>query len=305
MSESRERNAARGTATTAVTRTSAEPDAWSVDLQLERSGFGWYGYRRLRFERSGRRAGVREFTLRLDYDLDLVLVTRPERMVRQRGRVLSREESTALWERLLLLDPWSLPDALPCADHLDPASLDDSVGIDGAPIAVSTGEEGPACVSVKRSDGPPRRILVDRFREPPLELAHRARARSAPLSALWATFDQGVATRQALNYRRTRPFADLSAEFSALSGLAFLNLRQFERRCLEAIGALREPEALPLLTRGLFSSDPQVQLQALDGLAELGDDSAASEIELLYYADDVAVRERARQVLELLKLLEA
>lgn len=303
MSESRERNGIRGT-TVAGRDPTVEPDSWSVELQLERSGFGWYAYRRLRVERSGRRASVREFGLRMEYDLDLTLVTRPERLVRQRGRTLTREETGALWERLQLLDPWSLPDSFPCADHQDPASLDDSVGLDGLPIAVTTGEEGPACVSIRRSDAPVRRILIDRFSEPPLELAHRARARSAPLSALWATFDQGLAARQALNYRRTRPFADLSAEFAALSGMAFLNLRQFERRCLEAIGALREPEALPLLTRGLFSSDPQVQLQALDGLADLGDDSAASEIELLYYADDLPVRERARQVLELLKLLK-
>lgn len=282
-------------------RVSREPESWSLDLCGERTGFGWYQYRRLRVERTGRRASVREFTLRLDYDLDLQLVTRPDRLVRQRGRSLTREETTSLYERLVLME--GLPDSLPCSDHVDPASLDESMGIDGVPIAVSSGEEGPACLSLRDGDGAIRRVVVDRFREPPLELAHRSRARSAPLACLWATFDAGLASRQPLNYRRTRPFADLSAEFQALSGLAFLNLRQFERRCLEALSALRTPDALPMLTRGLFSSDPQVQLQALDGLAELGDESAAGEIELLYYADDLPVRERARQVLELLKLL--
>ena len=282
-------------------RGSREPESWSLELFSERTGFGWYLYRRLRVERTGRRAAVREFTLRLDYDLELQLVTRPDRLVRQRGRSLTREETTSLYERLSLMD--GLPDSLPCADHVDPAALDEHVGIDGLPIAVSSGEEGPACLSLRDGDGAVRRVVVDRFREPPIELSHRSRARSAPLSCLWASFDAGLAARQALNYRRTRAFTDLSAEFQALSGLAFLNLRQFERRCLEALSALRDPEALPLLTRGLFSSDPLVQLQALDGLAELGDESAAGEIELLYYADHPPVRERARQVLELLKLL--
>lgn len=283
-----------------------EPESWSLELHTERGGFGWYAYRRVRVERAGRRASAREFTLRLDWDQDLQLATRADRMVRQRGRSLTAEECAGLWERLTLFDPWALPDSLPCSDHVAPGELDDSMGIDGRPIAVSTGEEGPACVSVREGrDGPVRRVVVERFREPPPELAHRARARSAPLAALWATFDGGLSARQPFNYRRTRPFADLAGEFQALSGLAFLNLRQFERRCLEAISALHEPEALPLLTRGLFSSDPLVQLQALDGLAELGDEAAASEIELLYYADEPAVRERARQVLELLRLLRA
>src|SRR5690606_34697382 len=85
----------------------AAADAWRIELHTERMGLhpdraGQFAYRyeRLRVERVGRRCTARELRLQLDYDNDLRLVTKPARMVRQRGRSLTLDEAGALWDRV-------------------------------------------------------------------------------------------------------------------------------------------------------------------------------------------------------------
>jgi hypothetical protein len=266
-----------------------------VELHLERSGLFFYRYRRLRVERNGRRAAVREFSLQLDYDFDLEPVTKPRQLVRQRGRSLSVEEADAFWAEVRAQRPERLADSYPCLDDTLEADLDPTLGPDGVPIAVSAGEEGPACFSVRRGrpgERLPQRIVVERFRAPKVPGSS-----SSPLANLVALVDPGLRDAQPFNYRRTRAFVDLSAEFEALKAVNFLNLRDFERRCLEVLAWLGDSQAVPYLTAALFAPDPRVRLQALDALAAVGHGAAAGDVELLYYDEEPEVRERARQVL--------
>jgi len=282
-------------------RDAVAANAWTIELQLERTGFLYYVYRRLRLERNGRRAAVREFVLRLDYDTDLRLTTSRRKLVRQRGRALTAAECDQLWRRVLALDPWAARDAYPCLDHLDPERLDDAVGIDGVPLALSVGEEGPACLSVRPGKaGPVERTVIERYAPPPAR-PRGPRGRRAPLASLLALVDGGLAAAAPLTYRKTEPTPDLLAEIDALKALDFLNLRQFERRSIEALGRLASERALPYVTRGLFASDPDVRLCALDAIERIGAAAAAEDVELLYYADHLEVRERARDVLERLR----
>lgn len=124
---------------------------WRVELHTELTGFLSYRYRRLQVEQRGKRAAVREFVFQLDYDYDLEPITPPRRLVRQRGRSLPQEEAEAFWSRCLALDPWQFAEAYTCPDHLLPADLDPAVGIDGRPVAVSTGEEGPVSVDSSKT----------------------------------------------------------------------------------------------------------------------------------------------------------
>ncbi|RMG12343.1 MAG: HEAT repeat domain-containing protein [Planctomycetota bacterium] len=276
-----------------------EETTWCVELLGERSGLFFYRYQRLRVERNGKRAWVREFSLRIDYDEDLRPTTKPRRLVRQRGRRLSPEEADAFWASLCALRLHRLADHQPCLDHVDPTALDPCRDAEGVPIAVLTGEEGPACLTLRAGrtgQGPQKRIVVERFRSPgPLRST-----RKAPLASAVALIEPGLREAAAFNYRRSRPFLDTSAEFERLKRLNFLNLREFERRSLEALGALRDPAAVPFLTAELFAPDPQVRLQALEGLARIGYGPAASDVELVIDDEDPEVRERAREVLELL-----
>ncbi len=288
----------------------AAADAWRIELHTERTGLhpdraGQFAYRyeRLRVERVGRRCTARELRLQLDYDNDLRLVTKPARMIRQRGRSLTLDEAGALWDRVHELSRRRLRESYPCLDDTDPAELDDALGPDGVPLAVSLGEEGPACLTIRVGRAADRlhRVTIDRYRAPAVEAAQRGRARRAPLTALVALLDPGLGAAAPFNYRRSNAPDDLLAEYLELKGMAFLNLRQFERRCLQALGAQGDARALPHLTGALFVSDPEVRLQALDALASLGSEAAAAEIELLRYDDNPSVRERARSVLDRLR----
>lgn len=275
---------------------------WRIDLHHELTGWLTYRYRHLRIERTARRATAREFLLELSYDEDLELVTRPRDLVRQRGRLLDLDVADRLWRRLRTFKPERLASAYACLDHMDPAHLDAAVGIDGAPIAVSTGEEGPACLTLRWGLGARARrkcIVIERFREPPGHLRDPA----APLATICAMVDAGLRREAPLAPRRTQPSTDLALEFEGLKSLCFLNLRHFERRAVEALGSLRDGKALASLTGELFAPDAQVRLQALDALAAIGDGSAADDVELLTWDDETPVREKARHVLELLKAL--
>lgn len=282
----------------------ARTTPWRIDLHTELTGWLSYRYRHLRIERTARRATAREFVLELAYDEDLELVTRPRDLVRQRGRIVELDEADRLWRRLRSMKPERLPGTFACLDHMDPEQLDGSVGIDGEPIAVSTGEEGPACLTLRWGVGARARrkcIVIDRFREPAAHL----RAADAPLSTICAMIDAGLKREAPFSPRRTHPPVDLAVEFDALKALCFLNLRQFERRAVEALGSLRDGKTLASLQGELFAPDAQVRLQALDALAALGDHSAAADIELLTWDDETPVREKARHVLERLKASSA
>lgn len=286
------------------------PDAWRIDLHLEHTYPFAYHYQHLRVERTGRRASVRELSLLLEYDFELRLVTKPRRAVRQRGRSLTVAECEALWREVASCRPERLADVYPCLDDTDPSELDPSLGPDGVPIAVHTGEEGPACLTLrvgKPSVGKPgsadepqvKRIVVERCRD--LVATDGSSIAAAPLARLVALLDPGL---QAVpfNYRRTRAFEDLRDEFLALKQLDFLNLRAFERSAIEALGWLRDEQALSVLTPELFAPDPAVRLQALEALHTIGSGLAAGDVELLCYDEDPNVRERAREVLERLRL---
>ena len=274
--------------------------AWRIDLHTELTGWLTYRYRHLRIERTPRRAQAREFVLELAYDEDLELITRPRDLVRQRGRNLELEQADRLWRRVRAIKPENLSGAFSCLDTQDPTQLDESVGIDGEPIAVSTGEEGPACLTLRWGNGARarrKRIVIERFREPPAHL----RDGRAPLATLCATIDAALRREAPFSPRRTQPSADLALEFEQLKGLCFLNLKQFERRAVEAFGTLRDGKALASLTGELFAPDSQVRLQALESLAAIGDASSADDVELLTWDDETPVREKARHVLERLK----
>ena len=78
-------------------------------------------------------------------------------------------------------------------------------------------------------------------------------------------------------------------------------MHEFERRAIEALGTLGDPATVPFLMEALFAPDPLVRLQALDALAWIGDEDTATDVELLYYDEDMRVRDRAREVLDLLR----
>ena len=125
--------------------------------------------------------------------------------------------------------------------------------------------------------------------------------RDTPLSTLCALVDGGLKAKQPFNYRRSDAVLDLTAEFAQLKSLDFLNLHEFERRAIEALGTLGDPATVPFLMEALFAPDPLVRLQALDALAWIGDEDTATDVELLYYDEDMRVRDRAREVLDLLR----
>jgi HEAT repeats len=282
----------------------AAATTWTLQLHQELVGLGEYTYRRLSVERRGRRSAVRQFELRLMFDHRLKLLTHPRRMVRQRGRSLTPLEVEALWLQVAEHHPFDLPDALPCPDHVDAALLDPALGLDGRPIAVTTGEEGPACLTIAAGRGSEQRIkrvLIERYREPGPEWTDPPLAAQAPVSAICAAIEPGLRTVRPFNYRRNRPLIDLMAEFGTLKALDFLNLVEFERRALQAMGAQGDPTAIPLITEELFAADPKVRLRALDALAVVGDPAVLLDVELLYYDEAPEVRDRARQVLELLR----
>lgn len=269
---------------------------WRIELHLERGAWPTYLYRHLVIERTARRAQVRELRLALAYDDDLVLTTPAREVLRVRGRALSDEEADRLWRRVRALRPERLSGSFACLDHLDPRGLDPTVGLDGEPISVATGEEGPACLTLRwGADERQKRIVVGRFRDPPAEVC------PAPLTRLVQAIDQDLLEAAPLRARRVKAGLELAREFEHLRGLAFLNLRQVERRAIEALGALGGAEAVPSLTQELFAQDAQVRLQALDALAAIGDGSAMAEVELLADSDETHVREKARRVLELLR----
>lgn len=279
----------------------ASPAArFRIELHTERGGLQDYAYRRVTIERVGQRAAVRELSLVMAWDDELTLTTRPRDLVRVRGRNLSLEEADKLWRRVRLLRPERLAGAVPCLDHLDPARLDPTVGLDGRPIAVSLGEEGPACLTLGWGAGARarrKRIVVERFRPPPREVRVDG---VAPLTRLVSLVEHTLAAAP-LRARRQRSVLALAREFEALRAVCFLNLEQLERRGVEALGALGDGHAVPALTRELFAQDAAVRLQALDALAAIGDGSAAEDVALLYDADETPVREKARHVLALLR----
>jgi hypothetical protein len=295
------RGEGRSGATAQRSRTkSPEASCFRIELHTERGGLQDYAYRRVTIERTGERAAVRELSLTMAWDDELILSTRPRDLVRVRGRALALEEADTLWRRVRLLRPERLAGAVPCLDHLDPARLDPTVGLDGRPIAVSLGEEGPACLTLGWGAGARarrKRIVVDRFRPPPREVRVDG---VAPITRLVSLVEHTLAAAP-LRSRRQRPVLALGREFDALRAVCFLNLEQLERRGVEALGALGDGRAVPALTRELFAQDAAVRLQALDALAAIGDGSAADEVALLYDADETPVREKARHVLGLLR----
>jgi hypothetical protein len=283
------------------------PEGARIELVTERQGVLGYRYRRLTIEQQGKRAQVREFRLQLDYDLQFELATKKRDLIKVRGRRLESREFSALWTALSKLRPLRLSDRYEHLDSLKPEDLDETVGADGEPIAVSTGEEGPACITISWAESAAtgnhlrKRIVIERFREPAPEAAAPRNAKRAPLAALCALVDSRLKVGRALNYRRVDPFVALAEEFSSLRDRHFVNLRQLERRIVEAFGALKNGKAIPLLESELFAADSRVRLGALDALGAIGDDAAVSAVEDLIYDDETSVREKARRILKGLK----
>ncbi|MEZ0229999.1 MAG: HEAT repeat domain-containing protein [Planctomycetota bacterium] len=282
-----------------------EPTNVRIELVTERQGVLGYRYRRLVIEQQGRQATVKELRLQLDFDLQFELATKPRDLVKVRGRRLDAAEFNALWTAIQKLRPVKLSDHYDFLDSVNAEDLDETIGADGEPIAVSTGEEGPCCLTLewdeKKEKGLRKRIVIERFREPEPEAAEGAKARRAPLAALCALIDNKLKAKRNLNYRRVETFAALAEEFASLRLRHYLNLRQFERRILEAFGAVKDLQAIPLLETELFAADSRVRLQALDALAAIGDEQAVPAIEGLIYDDETPVREKARKVLKTLK----
>lgn len=278
------------------------PDYWGLELHTERKGLFFYRYRRIRFERTGRRAAVREFTFQLDLDVEGKPITRPRQLVRQRGRSLSAAECDQLWRAIRKLHPERLSDTYPCLDDVDPELLDPSRWAEGhAPISVACGEEGPACLTLRTGrpkDASLTRVVIDRYSAPSPLCADALKSSKAPLASIIALIDPGLRDTQAFTYRQSRPLDDLTAEFRSLKARDFLNLKEFEAHCLEALGSLGDARVIPFLSGELFAPDPRVRLQAINALANIGDGAAARHVELLYYDDDPEVRSRARQILE-------
>jgi hypothetical protein len=305
------------------------PEDAVIELVTERQGVLGYRYRRLTIEQEGRHANVREFRLQLDYDLQFELSTKRRDLVKVRGRRLDASEFETLWTAIAKLRPLRLQDRYDFLDSVNPEELDETVGADGEPIAVSTGEEGPACLTLawqgatkparRRARALPeagadgttaeaaknprqrKRIVIERFREPEPEAADPRHARRAPLAALCALVDGKLKAERPLNYRRIDAFTALAEEFASLRDRHFVNLRQFERRIVEAFGAVKDGKAIPLLESELFSADSRVRLQALDAIAAIGDEAAVPAVEGLIYDDETSVREKARRILKTLK----
>jgi HEAT repeat protein len=146
-----------------------------------------------------------------------------------------------------------------------------------------------------------KRIIIERFREPGPEAASARNAKRAPLAALCALVDSKLKAGKTLNYRRVDAFAALAEEFESLRNRHFVNLRQLERRAVEAFGALGDQKAVPLLESELFATDSRIRLGALDALAAIGDGAAVPAVEDLIYDDETSVREKARRILKGLK----
>ncbi len=281
------------------------PSYWAIELHTERAGMFFYSYRRLRIERTGRRAAIREFTFQFERNVDTLRpLTKPQQLVRQRGRSLPSDECDRLWRAIEALRPDDMAETHVCLDDADPNQLDPSVWPDGTPIGITCGDEGPACLTLRAGrakEGRVKRIVVDRYTAPSALLTDSLRASRSPLASIIALIDPGVRETQRLTYRQSKPLADLRAEFQGLKARNFLNLREFEVCSLEAVGSLRDPLAVPFVVGELFAPEPRVRLQALNTLAAIGHGPAAKDVELLYYDDEPSVRERAREVLELLK----
>ena len=279
---------------------SLAPEGVVIELVTERQGVLGYRYRRLTIEQQGKRAQVRELRLTLEYDLQFELATKKRDLVKVRGRRLEAREFAALWAALMKLHPERLAERFEHLDSVKPEDLDETVGADGEPIAVSTGEEGPCCLTLEWGEQK-KRIVIERFREPEPEAAEGARARRAPLAALCALVDGKLKAKRTLNYRKVDLFPALAEEFRSLRDRHYLNLRQFERRILEAFAAVKDQQAIPLLETELFATDSRVRLQALDALAAIGDERAVPAVEGLIYDDETPVREKARKILKTLK----
>jgi hypothetical protein len=299
-----ERGARRAVATSRSGRLSARsmPARAELELVTERTGVLGYRYRRIRIEQLGRRANVKEIRLQLDYDLQFELATKRRDLVKVRGRRIDGPELEAIWTTLGRARPLRLPDHYDFLDSVNPDEIDETIGADGEPIAVSTGEEGPTCLTLRwdQQDGTvqQKRILIERFREPDVDACEPRQARRAPLAAICALVDNKVKATRGLNYRKTDMFQTLLDEFGGLKARDFLNLRQFERRAVEALGALQDARAVPSIAAELFAPDSRVRLQALDALATIGHPSAVPEVELLFYDDETSVRDKARRVLK-------
>ncbi|HZU96292.1 MAG TPA: HEAT repeat domain-containing protein [Planctomycetota bacterium] len=296
-------------------RAPAEPINVKIELVTERQGVLGYRYRRLTIEQQGKTANARELRLQLDYDLQFELSTKRRDLVKVRGRRITAAELASLWAGVQKLRPARLDDRYEFLDSVSAEDLDETVGADGEPIAVSTGEEGPCCLTIEWDEKPARgrkakgsalrhvrkRIVIERFREPEAEAAESPWVRRAPLTALCAMVDAKLKAERPFNYRKVDVFASLAEEFASLRTRHFVNLRQFERRIVEALGAARDQEAIPLLETELFATDSRVRLQALDALAAIGDERAVPAVEGLIYDDETPVREKARRILKSLK----
>lgn len=262
--------------------------AWGISLQAELDGPFGYEYRRLSVERLGKRAAIREFKFGFERDPFDGPSFDPRRLVRQRVRSLSTAEAEALWSQVEELRPRLRPNYLTLGD---PRDLDTARDHEGGVIAIQTGEEGPACLTLRKGrpgEGVARRVLVQRYpRERPAAGAQR--------TALRALVD--LLEPEALNYRRSYPVEDLCSEFLRLKASHFLNLRRFETRALEALGCLGDPAGIPTVAGELFAPDPAVRIQALEALVALAEEDARRDVELLCYDDDPRVRARARALL--------
>lgn len=267
--------------------------AWGISLQCEHDGPFGYRYRRLSVERVGRRASVREFVFSFGRDpLAGPRLHEPNRLVSQRVRALSPIEAETLWDEVERLRPRLRPTYLTLGD---PRDLDTSRDLDGAPLAILTGEEGPACLTLRRGrpeGGASRRVLVQRFPR----VAPEAGEQRTALRELVDLLEPGL-TQRPLNRRRSFPVEDLCGEFLRLKASDFLNLRRFEGRALEVLGQLGDPAGIPTVAGELFAADPDVRIQALEALVALAEEDARSEVELLCYDEDPRVRARARALL--------
>ena len=267
--------------------------AWGLSLQCEHDGPFGYQYRRLSVERVGRRAAVREFVFGFARDpLAGPRLQEPGRLVTQRVRALSPIEAETFWDEVERLRPRLRPTYLTLGD---PRDLDTSRDLDGAPLAVLTGEEGPGCLTLRRGrveGGASRRVVIQRY---PRAIPPAGEQRTA-LRELVDLLEPGL-TERPLNRRRSYPVEDLCAEFLLLKASNFLNLRRFESRALEALGHLGDPAGIPTVAGELFASDPDVRIQALEALVALAEEDARSEVELLCYDEDPRVRARARALL--------
>jgi HEAT repeat protein len=262
--------------------------AWGISLQGELDGPFGYEYRRLSVERLGKRAAIREFRFGFQRDPLEGPILDPRRLVRQRVRSLDPSEAELLWIQVETLRPRLRSSYLTLGD---PRDLDTSRDHKGGVIAIHTGEEGPACLTLRKGrpgEGVARRVLVHRY---PREVPMAGPQRTA-LRTLVDLLEPGP-----LNYRRSYPVEDLCSEFLRLKASDFLNLRRFEARALEALGCLGDPAGIPTVAGELFAPDPAVRIQALEALVALAEEEARGDVELLCYDEDPRVRAKARALL--------